>query len=234
MNSFTDLKHVLYINLEHRQDRRTHIEQQLKNVGLASFERFNAIRLPNGRVGCSLSHIKCLELAKERGWPHVLICEDDTVFSNPSVLQQSFNHFVASQKPWDVLLFAGNNMPPFDKISPYFIRVTRCQTTTCYMVQAHYYDRLLANIRQGVTLLMKEPHNHLQYAIDKFWFYLQQKDRWFLLTPLTVLQRADYSDIERKVTNYGALMLDLDKAAVIERMAKQSLGAMPVLKGNGD
>ena len=98
------------------------------------------------------------------------------------------------------------------------------------MVQSHYYDRLLANLRQGATMLMKEPHNHLQYAIDKFWFYLQQKDRWFLLTPLTVVQKTDYSDIEGKVTNYSQLMLDLDKAQIMEQMAKRSLGQMPVLK----
>jgi len=230
MNSFADIKHVLYINLAHRTDRRAHIEQQLNSVGLTQFERFNAIRLPNGRVGCSLSHIKCLELAKEHGWPHVLICEDDTVFTNPRKLRDSFQHFVQERKEWDVLLWAGNNMPPFDKISPYYIRATRCQTTTCYMVQSHYYDRLLANLRQGATMLMKEPHNHLQYAIDKFWFYLQQKDRWFLLTPLTVVQKTDYSDIEGKVTNYSQLMLDLDKAQIMEQMAKRSLGQMPVLK----
>jgi hypothetical protein len=49
------------------------------------------------------------------------------------------------------------------------------------------------------------------YAIDKYWFKLQQKDNWYLITPLTVTQREDYSDIEERNTNYTRLMVDLDK-----------------------
>ena len=43
-------------------------------------ERFNAIKLPNGALGCSMSHLKCLEMAKAAGWPHLLIVEDDIKF----------------------------------------------------------------------------------------------------------------------------------------------------------
>jgi len=58
---------------------------------------------------------------------------------------------------------------------------------------------------------MREPHNHRLYAIDKYWFNLQQSDYWFLVTPLTVVQREDYSDIEKRRTNYKKPMTDLDK-----------------------
>ena len=62
---------------------------------------------------------------------------------------------------------------------------------------------------------MKEPHRHFLYAVDKYWFFLQQKDKWFLVTPLTVVQRVDYSDIERRMTNYRKAMTDLDKFHMI-------------------
>ena len=55
------------------------------------------------------------------------------------------------------------------------------------------------------------------YAIDRYWFLLQEKDLWFLLTPLTVIQREDYSDIEKKRTNYGRAMTDLTKESLIRR-----------------
>jgi hypothetical protein len=64
---------------------------------------------------------------------------------------------------------------------------------------------------------MKEPNNHKLYAIDKFWFNLQAIHKWYLITPLTVTQREDYSDIEKRPTNYTPVMLDLDKVAFLKR-----------------
>ena len=40
---------------------------------------------------------------------------------------------------------------------------------------------------------------------------MQLHDIWYLLTPLTVTQKPDYSDIEKKEINYNILMLDLEK-----------------------
>jgi hypothetical protein len=60
---------------------------------------------------------------------------------------------------------------------------------------------------------MKEPQKHFLYAIDKYWFHLQALHKWYLITPLTVVQREDYSDIEKRPTNYIRPMLDLDKQA---------------------
>ena len=48
------------------------------------------------------------------------------------------------------------------------------------------------------------------YPIDLIWFTLQQQDIWFLLIPLTVVQKADYSDIEKKQVNYVDQMLTLN------------------------
>ena len=58
---------------------------------------------------------------------------------------------------------------------------------------------------------MYEPQNHVIYAIDKYWFRLQEKHTWYLIVPLTVVQKEDYSDIEKKQTNYTRVMTDLDK-----------------------
>ena len=60
---------------------------------------------------------------------------------------------------------------------------------------------------------MKNPTNHALYAIDKYWFKLQELDKWYLIIPLSVTQREDYSDIEKRPTNYSRVMLDLDKEA---------------------
>jgi GR25 family glycosyltransferase involved in LPS biosynthesis len=223
LNSLTDIKHTVYINLDHRKDRKVHVEQQLASIGITSPTRFNAIKLPNGALGCSMSHLRCLQIAKEQGWPHILLCEDDIQFLDPNLFVKQINGFLENHEEdssWDVLLVAGNNMPPHGIEDDYSVRVFQCQTTTGYLVKQHYYDKLMANIKEGIEKLMREPNNHRFFAIDKYWFQLQQEDYWFLITPLTVVQREDYSDIEKRRTNYKKAMTDLNKESYFRRVAK--------------
>lgn len=225
MNTLASIKHALYINLESRKDRRTHVETQLyalKNAenGMPNLnpERFNAIKhVTHGAIGCSMSHMRCVQIAKERGWDHVLICEDDILFTNVPQFLTQMSKFLATIPQWDVVLLAGNNIPPFRVVNDACVQISNCQTTTAYIVRAHYYDILIDNYRNGINLLMRNPLQKIDYAIDRYWFELQRRDKWFLITPLSVIQREDYSDIEQRVTNYGYLMLDLDKQKLIRR-----------------
>jgi glycosyl transferase family 25 len=210
INSIENIDHAFYINLENRPDRKEHVEKQLKNIGISA-TRFNAVKLTNGAVGCSMSHLKCLEIARQNNWDHVMIVEDDILFLNPNLFKNQLNKFLKNHKNFDVLLIAGNNVPPYQKIDDSCIKVYRCQTTTGYIVQSHYYDKLINNIKEGIKHLITNPEQHVLYAIDKYWFHLQEKDNWFLITPLTVTQKEGYSDIEKRPTNYTKVMIDLDK-----------------------
>ncbi len=220
MNSIKNIEHAFYINLESRVDRKQHVEQELSNIGICA-TRFNAIKLTNGAIGCSMSHLKCLEIAKQNNWEYVLIVEDDILFLNPELFKNQLNKFFKNHSDFDVLLIAGNNVPPYQKIDDSCVKVYRCQTTTGYIVKRHYYDTLMSNIKEGIQKLMKNPELHVQYAIDKYWFRLQEKDNWFLITPLTVTQREDYSDIEKRHTNYTRVMVDLDKEWMFKRQPTQ-------------
>jgi glycosyl transferase family 25 len=212
MNSISDIKHIFYINLASRPDRKQHVESQLKSLGITTFQRFNAIKLENGALGCSMSHLKCLETAKAAGWSHLLIVEDDILFLNPELFKSQLNKFLSTHKMWDTILVAGNNIPPYQPIDDTCIRVCRCQTTTGYLVQSHYFDTLIENIKTGIKNLMHSPSQHVLYAIDKYWFHLQKRDNWYLIIPLSVTQREDYSNIEKRPTNYARAMLDIDKS----------------------
>ena len=224
MKNISDIQHTFYINLLSRPDRKDHVEKQLQAIGLNSFARFNAIKMPNGAIGCSMSHLRILEMAKQNDWDHVLIVEDDILFTNPEVFVTQCNTFLSRHADhFDVLLIAGNNGGDFKQIDSTCVQVSKCQTTTGYLVLKHYYDKLIQNIKSGLILLMKEPQNHRFYAIDKFWFQLQAIDKWFLITPLTVTQREDYSDIEKRPTNYSNAMLTLDKSAMLQRIRDANL-----------
>ena len=222
MDSITDIKHAFYINLTTRPDRKQHVETQLKMLGISA-ERFNAIKLPNGALGCSMSHLKCLEIAKANGWTHLLIVEDDIKFLNPELFKSQLNLFLSNHKSWDVVLIGGNNIPPYTKIDDTCVKVSMCQTTTGYLVNGHYFDILIDNFRNGIKKLIEFPQQHVIYAIDKYWFQLQKRDNWFLITPLTVTQREDYSDIEKRPTNYTRAMIDLDKEAFFKAQLEVNL-----------
>jgi glycosyl transferase family 25 len=216
MDSIKDIKHVFYINLITRPDRKIHVEKQLNLIGIKG-ERFNAIKLENGALGCSMSHLKCLEIAKKNNWPHVLIVEDDISFLNPSLFVNQFNLFLNNHKDYDVVLFAGNNIPPYTKIDDFCVKVASCQTTTGYLVNGHYFDKLIQNYRESIQKLIQNPNQPINYAIDRYWFNLQKIDNWYLIIPLTVVQREDYSDIEKRNTNYLKLMTDLDKEMFMKK-----------------
>jgi len=215
MQSVQQINHVLYINLLERVDRNANVLTQLESVGLLPpvVQRFNAIKSIHGALGCSASHLKCLRLALNEGWEHVLICEDDIVFKNPELFVKQFNKCLSTISEWDVIMLGGNNVPPYQKTSnDSCVRISRCLTTTGYLVKREYFKTLIENIQAGIQLFMSNMGKPNLYAIDVYWSSLQLRDNWLLITPLTVTQQEGYSDIEKRDTNYSRLMFDLDKS----------------------
>jgi glycosyl transferase family 25 len=207
---------VIYINLDSRPDRKDHVVNELLKIGVNEPERFKAIKLDNGALGCSMSHLKCLELAKQKDYDYVLICEDDIEFLNPELFLTQLNKFLDSNINWDVVLIAGNNMLPYKPINDACIQIYNCQTTTGYIVKKHYYDKLIQNYKEGIQNLIKNSGSN-EYKIDKHWFKLQRIDNWYLVIPLSVVQREDYSDIEKKTTNFKNYMLNYNKTYKISK-----------------
>jgi glycosyl transferase family 25 len=215
MKSIKDIKNVFYINLDTRPDRKSRFEIEIKKLDFAvAVNRFNAIKHACGAVGCSMSHLALLKLAKHTNLDHILIMEDDIMFLNPEIFTNSINNVLSGGTDFDVLLISGNNMGDYNRIDDFCVRITKCQTTTGYLVKNHYYDKLIENIEQGINNLLQNFNRLNDFAIDQYWGNLQKIDKWYLLTPLTVTQRPDYSDIERRHTNYNRVMLDLDKKAL--------------------
>jgi GR25 family glycosyltransferase involved in LPS biosynthesis len=151
-------------------------------------QRFPAIANANGAIGCSMSHIACLELAIKNNWEHVLICEDDATIINPGQLVYQFNQFLKRNGDnWDVLLLAGNNYQ-----------------------RRPYFETLLNNFKKGLNGLI-ETNIQETYAIDQYWKELQRIHRWYLIIPVSVIQRSDYSDICKRHVNYTKEMTTVNK-----------------------
>jgi glycosyl transferase family 25 len=205
------LENVYYINLEERKDRKQLVELEFKKLNW-KYERFNAIRLKDGRVGCSMSHLKLLEMAKAKQLEYIVIAEDDIQFMDPTKYNRmlsEFNMYMKSNNiEYDVLLLAGNLRNPVQGINHFITRIFKSWTTTGYIVKKHYYDTLITNIRNGINQLIKYPKTTGQFEIDSYWQQLQAKDRWYILSPRTVTQRPNFSTIENRYTDYNHLMMD--------------------------
>lgn len=223
------IANTIFINLQHRTDRLQHISEEFKTInigGTLNIQRFNAVKTASGNVGCTLSHIKCLEIAKEHSYPFVFICEDDIQFTNPTIFLENLTKFHQLYKnglEWDVLIVGGNTCPPFQQVSDFCLRVLNVQTTTGYIVQNHYYDTLINNFKDGLQHLIREPDKKNIYSIDIYWKQLQNIHNWFITIPLTVNQYYDYSDIEERVVDYTNVMLDLEKKELLEYFRKQQI-----------
>ncbi len=200
------MENVVYINLLDRTDRMKHVENQLKKIGVSG-TRMNAVQCIHGAIGCGMSHIQCLELAKEKKWNSVCIVEDDIEFTDPVLFLKQLETFMKSSVEWDVLLLATNMGPPFIKETNY-LRVFNAQTTTGYIVKQHYYDKLIDCFKKSVGNLIRD-YNVKLYSIDIQWKQLQKYDQWYVLYPLTVIQRDDYSNIENKNVSYKSKMLKI-------------------------
>jgi len=224
LNSIADIKNVFYINLNTRVDRRQHVEKELTKIRLFA-QRYNAFPHKVGAIGCTISHLSLLKMAKEQKLDHILILEDDITFLNPEIFVDSLNKFLSNHQDFDVLLIAGNNMGEYDKIDENCVQVHYCKTSTGYLVKSHYYDTLIQNYEESLKNLIKYsniPKLVAHFSLDSYWFNLQILDAWFLLTPLTIVQKQDYSNIENRVVNYNKLMLNLDKEKLMAPPQQQS------------
>jgi glycosyl transferase family 25 len=206
-------KNTLFINLDHRKDRLEHVTEEFKKMNITA-ERVNAIKRDVGAIGCTLSHIKCLEIAKKRDYDYVFICEDDIYFKDPTLLKQNLEKFHTNSKMnWDVLIIGGNNARPYQIVEEYCSRVFYCRTTTGYIVKKHMYDTLLANFNESVTKLTNDlsKEGKHKYALDMYWQRLQYQYFWYMITPPTVTQYTSYSDIENTTRDTEHLLLDMKK-----------------------
>ena len=175
MNNIRDIKNIFYINLESRTDRKERIESQLKMMGLNA-TRFNAIKHSFGAIGCSLSHISLLKYAKQNNLDHILIMEDDIMFLRPQLFIYNLNNFLSRHTDFDVLLIAGNNMGNYNRLDSFCVKISKCQTTTGYLVKSNYYDKLIENYEAGVKKLIENTSLSCNYALDQYWDLLQKKD----------------------------------------------------------
>jgi glycosyl transferase family 25 len=191
---------IFYINLEYRKDRKEEIETELQKFDLLEkSERFIGFHVPEqGILGCSRSHLAVLKLAKERGYKHTLILEDDFEFLiDKEEFERKLTSFFESQLEYDVCMISFNVLEKNEELvqeCPDLVyRIKNSQTASGYIVNGNYLDTLIALYEWSCPLL-EETKQHWNYANDQCWKGLQQKDRWFHFIERIGKQRSGFSD----------------------------------------
>lgn len=199
---------ILWINLDSRTDRRSEMEGVLQELGMSEkAERFSAIARPPpmGILGCGLSHLSCLKLAKERGWKNVLIFEDDfQPLVSPeefwTSVHAAFQH-LESCGGYDVVMLA-HHLQQSEPFGPNLLKVHEVQTASAYIVHMNFYDSLIELYEWAFPLLEKTAH-HWIYANDQVWKRLQPNARWYAVEKRLGFQRPSYSDNSEMWMDYG-------------------------------
>ena len=182
---------VVYINLDHRQDRRDIMKKFFEEGQIPEDKiiRISAVKQGKG-IGCLKSHTQALQLAKNNNWKNVLILEDDLEWlefdKGYSQLQE-----IMKFPRWDVIQLVGwyvrHDLP----------RLFYTLNAGAYIVNSSYYDTLLKNRYEAlnkITGFQSFFLNCSMYTADVYWNKLVEKDYWYGLYPCICRQVDIYSD----------------------------------------
>jgi hypothetical protein len=192
---------VVYINLDHRQDRRIKIEEEVALLGLTEVQRIPGALADLPNIGCSRSHLNALNSWAPGENRLLLILEDDCQFlASREELDAVVEEFAVNAR-LEVLCIA-NNTRWSRPISDALAISAEIRTAAAYVVKVGSLCDLRAAMEDSIERLRAgEPPKRA--ANDVVWMEVQE--RRFFAVPRTrmAIQRPGYSDIQQHHTDYG-------------------------------
>ena len=202
LNDYVDA--IYCINLDDRKDRWEEAVKQFVKHNLW-VERVSGIKGSNmnldfppeikeGAVGCSLSHLFTIKLAKQNNLENFLLLEDDVVFDD-EVNEKFFSVLDQVPDDWDMLYlggqhFHGMDMPQVNE------NVYKCVYTLAAQsvgIKNTVYDYFIDKL-MDITKI-----NDLHYAES------HKEINAYVIIPHLSWQRNTYSDIEKTFVDYSFL-----------------------------
>lgn len=200
-----NIDRIFYINLDKREDRKREIEQELELYDLLNnAERIPGIYTPSrGILGCTMSHLNAIKLAKERNYKNVLILEDDYQFLvSKEEFENQLNHFFDNNIEYDICMISYNLQQSTETKYPFLLKVLEAQTASGYIVHHSFYDKMI-ELYEWTIPLLDSTGEHWNYANDQVWKRLQPTANWFCLKTRCGKQRAGYSDNSDKYEDHN-------------------------------
>lgn len=208
------IDHCYYLNLDKRKDRNLHTLKLVLpffNFKEDFFTRYSAIdtstepTLSLRSVGCAQSHLNIYQDAIKKGYEAIIILEDDFVpIIDTSEFFSRWEYFVKHYPDFNLCQLSYKDLTkamPIDS-SGLVLTSNNVQTTSAYVIKLSFCKKIVPKIQKSIDLLKSggDPNLH---AIDQTWKSFQSLDnKWYLLKRCGI-QAHDFSDIERRVVNYG-------------------------------
>lgn len=199
---FTELFPLItYINLDSRQDRDRLAKKEFEKLAIdptrVSGTVIRATDNPmwNGVLGCTLSHIRCLEMALEQR-QNIFIFEDDIKLVDDSFqdIDKCFDEI--NKIDWDMLYLGGNVLKPIYQKTEHVGKLTHCQSTVAYGVNKNFLKKLISYI----------PRNNIIPIDLVYTNKVIPNNNCFISIPMTIVQRDSFSDIEGKQVQYESYL----------------------------
>ena len=182
-----EFPNTLVINLDKRPDRWNEIQTLFSQW--PSLERISAVEESPGWKGCAKSHLKCIRLAKERGYKWVLILEDDCVVKPDSLdrFRELLPLLWERRSEWDIFLggFTSVKNIKLMEVNPPLFSITGRTTHFC-LINMEAYDKILKGY-----ILTKD--------IDVFY---EESIRLWCTVPYIAVQKPGKSDILKDDVDY--------------------------------
>ena len=207
---------VKIINLAHRQDRKEESRKEMAALGWGEtdYSFFTARHMPEAPArGCALSHAKAIAdflFMEEK--PFLLVLEDDFTIRAGSEFIASVTAATSQAGFWDVFLLAHNAAIPIARAPVKdAYRVVNAQTASAYLVGRLYASKLMEVFFRSAEMQdrvknIPSPAREIASSLfrcDMLWKQLQENDRFCAHIPAVSAQRPSYSDIEKKMVDYG-------------------------------
>ena len=175
------------INLEDRLDRKLHIVDEMTKLPQVSYEIVAAIR--DESKTCFLSHLKCIQRAKDNNLPYVLVLEDDAIFSEDCI--EIFDRALTEvqTRQWDMLYLGANLNSNAYNITPTLVKLSGAYTAHAYMVHKQFYDIIL-NLQ-------------LDVEIDVCYSKLIPNNNIYMCDPMIAYQLPSYSNLQDGFRDYN-------------------------------
>jgi len=187
---------VIVISLKRAKNRREIIKSQLSSLNidaivmdaidgqdLSDDEKNKFIHLPGGwrfgekfkpgEIGCTMSHIKALKIAKEKEWPYVIILEDDIILAEDFEKRIKFL-FRIIPSDWEHIYLSGIPRLGFGFPNLQFMNVVPSVFTECthsMIIRNTSYDKVIDYLGKFETTTDDSYNVLIKNGLKSYTFY---------------------------------------------------------------
>ena len=192
------ISHVIYMNLTKRTDRKKHIERELSVFDPSKVTRLAAVEEAVPTTGCAKSHLKALQMARDKGYDNVLIIEDDAFWINVDEAYPVLKRLMS--QPYDGIMLTALN-PDYNKDT---LRLRGAVSATGYVVNKAFYPKIIKLFEDALSNEHLKRHNSAGSYVWANGITRNAHSRgiWYLVVPYLLSQIPGHSNIDGKSVNW--------------------------------